>query len=146
MQKILGMLAALFAASAGAADAEPVADIRSTLEQWTESFNAGKAAEVCDLFARDVIAEFRGQPERGYDDLCKLLQRSLQDTTRKYHYALKIKEIIPAGELAIVRLEWRLDISPLNVTSVEPGLDVFRRQADGHWRIIRYLAYEAPQP
>jgi steroid delta-isomerase len=26
----------------------------------------------------------------------------------------------------------------------EPGLDVFRRQPDGKWRIARYMAYEAP--
>ena len=26
--------------------------------------------------------------------------------------------------------------------SVEPGLDLFRREGDGRWRIIRYLAYE----
>jgi hypothetical protein len=26
----------------------------------------------------------------------------------------------------------------------EPGLDVFRRQPDGTWRISRYMAYEAP--
>jgi ketosteroid isomerase-like protein len=26
----------------------------------------------------------------------------------------------------------------------EYGIDLFRRQADGSWKIIRYLAYEAP--
>jgi steroid delta-isomerase len=28
------------------------------------------------------------------------------------------------------------------ITSVEPGLDVFRREGDGRWRIVRYVAYE----
>ena len=26
--------------------------------------------------------------------------------------------------------------------STEPGMDIFRRQSDGSWKIIRYLAYE----
>ena len=28
--------------------------------------------------------------------------------------------------------------------SREPGLDVFRKQPDGSWKIARYIAYEAP--
>jgi ketosteroid isomerase-like protein len=24
----------------------------------------------------------------------------------------------------------------------EPGLDIFRRQPDGSWKIVRYIAYE----
>jgi len=35
----------------------------------------------------------------------------------------------------VVRLTWTLFITPLNVTSVEPGIDVFRKEADGQWRI-----------
>jgi ketosteroid isomerase-like protein len=30
------------------------------------------------------------------------------------------------------------------VETKEPGLDVFRRQPDGSWKIVRYIAYEAP--
>jgi steroid delta-isomerase len=53
-----------------------------------------------------------------------------------------LREIIVERDLAVVRLTWTLFITPFNVTSVEPGMDVFRREADGKWRIIRYLAYE----
>jgi steroid delta-isomerase len=45
-----------------------------------------------------------------------------------------------------VRLTWTLTVrqkdSGRAVTSLEPGLDVFRRQSDGRWRIIRYIGYE----
>jgi hypothetical protein len=30
------------------------------------------------------------------------------------------------------------------VESKEPGLDGFRKQPDGSWKIVRYIAYEAP--
>jgi uncharacterized protein (TIGR02246 family) len=122
------------------------AEITAALTQWTEDFNAGRADKVCDLFARDLRADFRGQPERGYDAQCCLLQRSLADGARAFSYALAIKEILVSGEAAVVRLTWTLTIrqkdSGRAVTSVEPGLDVFRRQSDGRWRIIRYIAYE----
>lgn len=119
-------------------------DVRARLDQWTEHFNAGRADEVCDLFSREVIATFRGQPERDHAAVCELLQSSITDTEREFRYALEVHEIIVDGDLAVVRLTWTLTITPGDVTSVEPGMDVFRKEADGTWRIIRYLAFEAP--
>jgi uncharacterized protein (TIGR02246 family) len=127
-----------------AADA-PRARIAAALRQWMADFNARRADRVCDLFARDLRVDFRGQPERGYAATCRLLKRSLADRTRRYSYALKIKEILVEGDIAIVRLTWTLTVRPRGggrpTVSVEPGLDVFRRQADGRWRIVRYMAY-----
>ena len=125
-----------------AALAADVDDIRARLEQWTDDFNESRADAVCDLFSKDAISNYRGQPERNYDEICALLQKSIADPARDYRYQLDLREIIVEGDLAVVRLTWSLFIAPLNVTSVEPGMDVFRREADGKWRIIRYLAYE----
>ena len=139
-------LAAAPAAPPALAAGNARGQIKAALVQWKDDFNAGRADKVCDLFARDLRADFRGQPERGYDALCRLLRRSLADRARAYSYALAIKEILVWGDTAVVRLTWTLTVRPRDggrvTTSVEPGLDVFRRQRDGHWRIIRYLAYE----
>lgn len=136
-------LATLIANAAAAADAAD--DIRTRLEQWTDDFNAGRSQAVCDLFSKEAISNYRGQPERGYAEICQLLQDSLADPARDYRYKLDIREIIVEGDLAVVRLTWTLFITPLNVTSVEPCMDIFRREADGQWRIFRYLAYEEAQ-
>jgi steroid delta-isomerase len=57
---------------------------------------------------------------------------------------LDIKEILVFGDVALVRLVWTLTIknSDGEIKSVEPGLDFFQRQADGTWKIVRYMAYE----
>src|SRR5690242_20425351 len=68
--------------------------IRDALTRWTTAFNAGDTAQVCGLFARDLRYDYRGHPERGFDDICGLLQRSLGDRTRQYRYSHAIKEII----------------------------------------------------
>src|SRR5262249_38596490 len=107
------------------------------LTQWMADFNAGRAEKVCDLFARDLVAQYRGQPERGWDALCDLLRRSLADRGKTYSYALAIKEILVEGDLAVVRLTWTLTVRGKDAgetTSVEPGMDIFRRQADGSCR------------
>ena len=120
-------------------------EITDALTQWTAAFNAGDAEKTCALFSRELRADYRGQPERGYDGQCDILKRSLSDTTRRYSYALAIKEILVWNDVAVVRLTWTLTITPKDgktITSIEPGLDVFRKEADGRWRIVRYMAYE----
>jgi steroid delta-isomerase len=133
------------AADASAA-AEAEAAVRSALAAWNADFNAGNAERICDLFAPGLRYDYRGFPERGYDDICALLRSSLADTTRTFSYALDIRDVFVSGDLAVVRLVWTLTVRPAGggeaVTSREPGMDVFRRQPDGSWKIVRYIAYE----
>lgn len=122
-------------------------EIRAALAAWTQDFNAGKADRVCALFSPELRYDFRGYPERGFDDICARLKRSLADTGRHYAYALEVREILVSGDMAVVRLVWTLTVTLANgqvVTSVEPGMDVFRKGPDGAWKIVRYLAFEAP--
>lgn len=127
-----------------AADAE--AAIRSALAAWNAKFNAGNKDGICDLFAPDLRYDYPGFAERGYGDICALLQSSLSDTSKTYSYALDIREVIVAGDLVAVRLVWTLTARPAGggavVSSREPGMDIFRKQPDGNWKISRYLAYE----
>jgi steroid delta-isomerase len=132
-------------ASAQSADAETA--IREALAAWTRDFNARDSSRICDLFATDLRYDYRGFPERGYAALCGLLRRSLADPTKRFVYALDVREVIVSGDLAIVRLVWTLKTTVAGappIESKEPGLDVFRRQPDSRWKIVRYIAYEAP--
>ena len=139
----------LAAPSVGAGTARHAEEeIRSALVKWTQDFNGSKADAVCTLFSPELRYDFRGYPERGYADICARLNRSLGDDSKRYAYALDIREILVSGDMAVVRLVWTLTVTLGNgqtVTSVEPGMDVFRREPDGTWKIIRYIAYEAPE-
>jgi ketosteroid isomerase-like protein len=120
--------------------------IRAALMKWMADFNTGNRQAVCSLFSSDLLHDYRGQPERNFKDVCDLLRRSLSDRTKRYNYSVVIKEILVSGDLAIVRLIWSLKISkidaPGEIISEEPGMDVFRKEPDGSWKIIRYIAYE----
>jgi uncharacterized protein (TIGR02246 family) len=139
----------LMVAPAGRAVADTAEDaIRATFAQWTKDFNAGNAEAVCQLFSPELRYDFRGYPERDYNDVCRLLHRSLSDASKRYAYALDIREIIVSGDLAVVRLAWTLTVTLPNgqvVKSVEPGMDILRKSPEGQWKIIRYIAYEAPE-
>ena len=133
-------------ASAQAVDKEEAA-IRAALSKWTNEFNARDPSHICDLFAPDLIYDYRGFAERNYEALCTLLRKSLADRTKTFAYSLDIREIIVSGDIGVVRLVWTLKMTlpgAKAVESKEPGLDVFRKQPDGSWKIVRYMAYEAP--
>jgi steroid delta-isomerase len=143
----LALVAVLLPLIAVAEDSAEAA-IRSSLAQWTQDFNGGNADKACSLFAPDLRYDFRGYPERDYRDICDRMQRSLGDKSKTYSYDLDVREIIVSGDMAVVRLVWKLTVTLANgqqVVSVEPGMDVFRKEPDGNWKIIRYIAYEAPE-
>jgi steroid delta-isomerase len=142
------MAFAAFSSVAGAKTLaeDPAAIIRTALEQWRDDFNARRAEHICDLFALDLRYDFQGLPEQTYPMLCDRLHRALSNTARSIHYGLKIKEIIVSDRIAVVRLTWistDTDEGGQQVTHDETGLDVFGRQSDGNWKIIRYIAYPA---
>ena len=147
-QRALATVLACCWAFAALADTAAEKSIRDALTKWTADFNARDATRICDLFAPDLRYDFRGLPERDYNAMCGLLHRALGDRSKKITYSFDIKEIIVSGDMAIVRLVWTSKVSREGSAQVtetkEPGLDVFRRQPDGQWRIARYMAYEAP--
>ena len=144
------LMAGCWTLTGSPAMADTVAEtaIRDALAKWTADFNSRDATRICDLFAPDLRYDFRGSPERDYNAMCSLLHRALSDQAKKITYSFDIKEIIVSGDMAIVRLVWTSRLSrdgaSQAIETKEPGLDVFRRQADGTWRISRYMAYEAP--
>jgi ketosteroid isomerase-like protein len=122
-------------------------EIRTALQSWTAAFNAGDVRHVCDLFSRDLIAQYQGQPERDYQLQCDLLTNSLKDKKKSYRYSPHIQEILVAGDLAVVRLVWTLESASEDGRQrqiiEEPGIDIFRKQVGGRWKISRYIAYAA---
>jgi uncharacterized protein (TIGR02246 family) len=137
------LLGAILCAPLAAADA--TLEIKAALSHWMENFNSGTTDKVCDLFAPDVRADVRGTKERDHAAICDLLVRSLKDETKHYSYAMDIKEVLVFDDVAVVRLVWTLTIKQKDgkeIKSVEPGMDIFQKRADGSWKIIRYLAYD----
>jgi len=122
-------------------------EIRSLLEKWPKDFNARKVSQVCNLFSPDLVARYPHAPDRDYEAMCSHLRQVMQSKDKTYRYdAPQIEEILISGDLAVVRLIWTLSITePIvseKTTIKEIGLDVFKRQKDGTWKISISYAYE----
>jgi ketosteroid isomerase-like protein len=151
MRGLIVMIAIVAGFTATPTIAQPVSDeaaIRATLGRWMADFNAGRADKVCDIFASVLRADVKGAGERDFDAQCKVLRDALADPARSLSYALDIKDIFNAGDMAAVRLVWTLTARVKETSAVttveEQGLDVFGRDSDGHWRIVRFVSYERP--
>lgn len=141
---LFALLMLLWLHPASAADDEAQAKIRAALTEWAADFNARRADKVCDLFETGIVADVRDAPEQDYRIICDRLKRVLTDRARSYTYSPDIKEILVFGEVAVVRLAWTLTIAggaEGELKSVEQGIDVFRRQADGGWKIMRFMTF-----
>jgi uncharacterized protein (TIGR02246 family) len=122
----------------------PVADqaaIEAGLRQFSHDFNARDYPAMCALFAHDVVLNYPdGGPDRGRDVFCARMRKLLSDPAKQYSYAEPdIREVLVDGDLATVALTWTLTVKnaagKVVETIKEDGLDVFRRQPDGSWKI-----------
>lgn len=143
---ILAFLFTMFLFNGWVDASDPTTEITERLKKWPHDFNAKNIQAVCGLFAPDLIATYPGSPNRNHQEMCRQLTAVFNDPDKIMLYdEPKIEQILVEGDLAIVRLVWTLYISfkhkPDTEKITEIGLDVFRRQSDGSWKIAISYAY-----
>lgn len=142
---LVASLVAIIAPIALAAD--PANDheaIRQRLHEWRQAFNARNAAGACDLFAPGLTYAVPGIPQGNHETMCGNFKKLFEKPGLTLSYAEPaIHEIFTSGEIGVVRLTWTLttEVDGKQETSIEEGLDVFQRQPDGRWSIIRFIAF-----
>jgi uncharacterized protein (TIGR02246 family) len=128
---------------AGCAQEDPAEDraaIEAALRHWPDDFNAKNLPGVCGLFADDVVLIYPGSPDRNHQQFCDQMRTLFEDPGKEFSYdPPDIQEVVVDGDLATVRLIWTLTIRDTSgkvlETIDENGVDVFRRQPDGSWKI-----------
>ena len=119
---------------------EDGAAIEVALQKWPKDFNAENLDGVCGLFADDAVLVYPDSPDRNHDQFCDQMRERFDNPARTFTYgAPDIEEVSVDGDLATVRLMWTLTVKDTSgkvvETVKEDGLDVFKRQADGCWKI-----------
>ena len=146
MQRVFALVvAAVTLAGCGGHAAPPdttkdSAAIETALQQWPKDFNAKNVVGVCGLFADDVVLAYPDGEDRSRNEFCTRMQKLFDDPAKRFSYAPPdIREVLVDGDLATVKLFWTLTTTDSSGkvidTGVEDGLDVFRRQPDGSWKI-----------
>jgi len=129
---------------------EDRAAVVAALEKWPEDFNTKNLGAVCGLFADDVVLLYPDSPPRNHRQFCSQVQTSFDDPAKQFRYDKPdIHEVLVDGDLATVWLNWKLTVrdgtGALLESVDEDGVDVFRRQPDGSWKIHISHAFPASQ-
>lgn len=141
---VLLLLLSASACPAAAAGSAVEAAIASRLTAFAAAFNARDAAGACDLFAPGLVATTPLAPEVSRDTLCRNFERLLAKPGLVLRYDVPdIREVIVAGDYAIVRVIWTLhaEAGGETDTTQEGGLDIFHLDPDGIWSITRMNAF-----
>lgn len=127
--------------------------VRRAFESTVAAHNAGDVSRMLPLIAADAVISYPGLPDTGvpanpiHDGFRKQLAPR-PGMTRAF--VARIEEIIVSGDIAIVRALWTVDWtreSPAaSGKSVEKDLEIWGRQGDGSWKLVRGMSFPVKQP
>jgi ketosteroid isomerase-like protein len=132
---------ALLAGSAGAVEPtqaqEDEAVIRQSLADWLVAFNSGDYAKAAQVWAPDMRGWGDGA-EDSYQQEMDGAKKTPKVADPKWHYALRIDEVMVEGDMAVVHDTWT-ETGPTGKTRSFGSFEVWRRQPDKSWKISRWI-------
>jgi ketosteroid isomerase-like protein len=126
--------------------AAAVQSIRAALDHWVTAANREDWKAAARVWAPDLVGWYPGQPDDTYAKEMDQAAHPKPGRT-KTRYEVKVAEVMVSGPLAVVRDIWRFTTAPGmpdSSVAVVRSYEVWRRQADGQWKIARWIS--APEP
>jgi steroid delta-isomerase len=119
--------------------------IREALADWVKATDAGDRHRANQIWARDLIGYYPGQPDDTYER--EIAAESRPRGPSRAKISLSVIEVIVSGDLAVVHDVWRYHWLTPNPTAADSirGFEVWRKQADGSWKISRWLTAPFPK-
>src|SRR5438876_592339 len=127
------------------------AKIRRALEQWVVAWNAKDLAGMLSTWDPDAVESFPTR-SRGFGEIRTFYQRYVA-SDRRTQQSVDFQKTAVSGDLAYSEAIWTAIDFARDSAGIEHqgpprfsrSLEVWRRQSDGGWRIIRSLAFPLAQ-
>ena len=119
---------------------------QSLFTDWTKAFNQKDLEKSCALFAKNMVGNYRGIPQKDYSSICEGFKKIFQEANKQYQYQFKLHQVYRSQNLAAVRITWYLTITEngKEISKIQDeGMDILEQNAEGKWQIVNYLAYAA---
>jgi ketosteroid isomerase-like protein len=143
MRKSTYMMFSLLMLAAGTCAAAPTqaqqdeAVIRQSLADWLTAFNSGDYAKAAQVWAPDMRGWGDGA-EDSYQQEMDGAKKTPKVADPKWHYALRIDEVMVEGDMAVVHDTWT-ETGPTGKARSFGSFEVWRRQPDKSWKISRWI-------
>ena len=138
MSSLLMLVASTCAAAPSLTQAQQdEAVIRQSLADWLVAFNSGDYAKAALVWAPDMQGWGDGE-EDSYQKEMAGARKTPKVADPKWHYALRIDEVMVEGDMAVVHDTWT-ETGPTGKARTFPSFEVWRRQPDKSWKISRWI-------
>jgi uncharacterized protein (TIGR02246 family) len=145
---ILTLATVLTAREPSAAEKQAEADVRAEFARWTEAYRQHDLVGTMKIFDPEVRFAFQGGPDAGYAELERSYTAEFK-TNATAEWVGSIDEVQASGDLAAEFSTWKFvdhRAGKETVLAHNRGVDLFRRNSKGEWRIIRSLNYPVKPP
>jgi uncharacterized protein (TIGR02246 family) len=107
---------------------------------WQKAYRERDLGGTMAIFAPDVVFEFQGSPDVGFEELRKSYQAEFAKPPQQW--VQKIEKVLVSSDLAAVFSTWRLE-QPGTKGALQENrsVDVLKRNSDCAWKIERSLNY-----
>jgi uncharacterized protein (TIGR02246 family) len=145
---LLALATSLTAGAAGAPEKQIEAGVRAEFARWTEAYKRHDLKGTMEIFDPQVRFAFQGGPDVGYAELERSYVAEFKANSTA-EWVGSIDEVLGSGDIAAEFSTWKLidhrDGKEI-VLAQNRGMDLFRMNARGEWRIIRSLNYPLKAP
>ena len=149
MRKVFHMIAATaLATGSGAAlaaqpaNAKAEAEVRAALDGLVDAFEKGDGPRIVSYASKDLHLIHPTRGEVTYEMFSSL--RNAKPHTDKRDINIELDHLYISGDLAVTGITWRTTITAPDGKVTRRGerdQEVWRKEADGKWRLFRGASY-----
>jgi|GEM_PF-2523031 len=126
-----------------------VETLRAAIVRSGEAFNARDHAAMMAPVARDLVLTYPGIPDMGYDSLSAGYRRMANPPAGVTARTVPtVEEILVSGDMAVIRITWTTTVTETtparSTTRQMRDMQVWRREADGGWKLFRGMHFRNP--
>ena len=120
-------------------------EIRKVIDGFIRAYNAGDVGGLMKAYSDDIVDMSEGEPTVQGAQVRKDTEARLRDTFAKFTASLTVQvdEIEVMGDRAFDRGVLRVELRPKGtgeaVIVERRFLEIWRREADGEWRVARAI-------
>ena len=120
-------------------------ELKNTLSNWVDGFNAGDYQKAISIYADDFIGYYHGQPDQTLNNIKEQYQHIFNNKDLTVKISFKADEIKVMDNFAYVRMILTASIkpsyAPQPAVASDKGLQVWHKQNNGTWKLIRSSSF-----
>ncbi|MBI1937202.1 MAG: DUF4440 domain-containing protein [Ignavibacteriales bacterium] len=119
--------------------------IKKILTSWVDSFNKKDLQQSLAIYSEDFIGYYPNQPDQNYASIKEEYEHIFNNKNLFVKLDLVLIEVKAVGNLAYAGMNLTATVKPTfskqAAVAVDKGLQIWQKQNDGNWKMIRSSSF-----